>query len=111
MGAGFTSRLPTSFSTWYGVLFWKFWPCQNSFQIWGLPKYQQWISKENPLILRKFRPNELPNEQEEEKTVRKNRALQNVKSEIEVLTLKTSRFENKYISKRMKIWKKLSENV
>ena len=24
MGAGFTSRLPTSFSTWYGVLLWKF---------------------------------------------------------------------------------------
>ena len=60
-------------------------------------QYQQWISKENPLILRKFRPNELPNEQEEEKTVKKNWDLQNVKSEIEVLTLKTSRFKNKYI--------------
>ena len=38
VGAGFTSRLPTSLSTWYGVLLWKFCPCQtNSLHIWGLP--------------------------------------------------------------------------
>ena len=74
-------------------------------------QYQQCISKENPLILRKFRPNELPNEQEEEKTVRKNRALQNVKSEIEVLTLKTSRFENKYIKMDENMEKIIRERI
>ena len=46
-----------------------------------------------------------------EKTVRKNRALQNVKSEIEVLTLKTSRFENKYIKTDENMEKIIRERI
>ena len=58
--------------------------------------YESWLGKENPVIIRKFRPKLIIGEHEEDRTIRKENALRNVEAEIRILKNKARRHETKF---------------